>query len=78
MLKLKSVFTRKLAKIVFQKAKATIAYQRAVVKLQLGKFLAVTVLSDTANTSDSGILLNQSYCEPFYFADDYTGEKRTL
>lgn len=35
--------------------------------------------SDTLAGSDSGTLLNQDYVDnPFYFADDYVGDKRTF
>ena len=36
-------------------------------------------LSDSATSSDAGTLLNQDYVsDPFYFADDYVGAKRTF
>jgi hypothetical protein len=35
--------------------------------------------SDSASSSDSGTLLNQGYVDnPYYFADDYVGAKRTF
>jgi hypothetical protein len=35
--------------------------------------------SDSASSSDSGTLLNQDYVDnPYYFADDYVGAKRTF
>lgn len=37
------------------------------------------VHSDSASSSDSGSLLNQGYVDnPYYFADDYVGAKRTF
>lgn len=36
-------------------------------------------LADTATMSDSGTVLSQDYVDdPFYFADDYVGTKRTF
>jgi hypothetical protein len=36
-------------------------------------------LSDSATGADAGTLLNQDYVnDPFYFADDYVGTKRTF
>jgi hypothetical protein len=34
--------------------------------------------SDTATFTDSGSLLNQDYCEAYYFAEDYVGTSRTF
>jgi hypothetical protein len=37
------------------------------------------VKSDTISSADAGFLLNQDYVDnPFYFADDYVGTKRTF
>ena len=46
--------------------------------IKFGEFLDLLGLTDSANLTDQGILLNQDYCGAFYFDDDYTGEKRIL
>lgn len=35
-------------------------------------------LSDTASTTDSGLLIMQDYCDITYFAEDYAGLSRTF
>jgi hypothetical protein len=41
--------------------------------------LAGSVQNDIISLTDSGLLLNQDYVDnPFYFADDYVGTKRTF
>lgn len=39
----------------------------------------VRALSDSATSTDAGTVLSQNYVnDPFYFADDYVGTKRTF
>ena len=35
-------------------------------------------LSDTASTTDAGLLIMQNYCDITYFLEDYVGESRTF
>ena len=35
-------------------------------------------LSDTASTTDAGVLIMQDYCDITYFLEDYVGEARTF
>jgi hypothetical protein len=35
-------------------------------------------LSDTASTTDAGVLIMQNYCDITYFLEDYVGESRTF
>ncbi len=66
------------ASIVFKKAVAAVVLSKAVASIKFGEFLDLLGLTDSANLTDQGILLNQDYCGAFYFDDDYTGEKRIL
>ncbi len=78
MLRIKSVFVRNEAEIAFQKATATTASLSLNANIKLGKFLGVTAITDTSSLTDSGVLLNQGYCDHTYLADDYVGDKRIL
>ena len=35
-------------------------------------------LSDTASTTDAGLLIMQDYCDITYFLEDYVGTSRTF
>lgn len=78
MLKIKLVFVRNEAEIAFQKATAKTELLRLSASIKLGEFLGVTAITDTTSLTDSGVLLNQGYCDHTYLADDYVGDKRIL
>jgi hypothetical protein len=61
----------------FASQRAILAFSslRAIVTaIETGYFLLFKNISDTASTSESGIVSSQDYCGPTYFREDYVGD----